>query len=348
MRLSTTDHAGLALIDKLSAEPDAVTDRRSRELLEALPAAVYTTDADGLITFYNEAAVAFWGYRPKLGDGRWCGSWKLLTADGEPLAHADCPMAVALRTGRPVRGAQAMAERPDGVRVPFIPFPTPLHDAAGNLIGAVNMLVDISEQKEAEARQKLLVDELNHRVKNTLATVQALAALSAQYASSPDAFQPAFGARLSALARAHDLLSDKAWEGADLGELVELTLSPYMLEPGKVTVSGPPVRLSPNAALTVNLGLHEMATNAAKYGAFSVPTGHLEVRWRVLDGEPRRLQLVWRESGVPGVAPPTREGFGTRLIKAVGRELDAVVEPEVRPDGLTFSWIAPTSDKVMA
>ena len=123
----------------------------SREAIEALPAAVYMTDAEGRLTFYNEAAVAFWGCRPELGESKFCGSWKLYWPDGTPLPHDQCPMAMALHQRRPIRGMEAVAERPDGTRIPFIPYPTPLFDESGRLTGAVNMLVDISERKRAEA-----------------------------------------------------------------------------------------------------------------------------------------------------------------------------------------------------
>jgi PAS domain S-box-containing protein len=121
-----------------------------REAIEALPAAIYMTDAEGRITFYNEAAATLWGCRPELGDSKFCGSWKLYWPDGKTLRHDECPMAMALKQKRPIRGMEAVAERPDGTRVPFIPYPTPLFDASGKLTGAVNMLVDISERKRAE------------------------------------------------------------------------------------------------------------------------------------------------------------------------------------------------------
>ena len=123
-----------------------------RNILENLPAAVYATDAAGRITFYNKAAVELAGRTPNIGKDEWCVSWKLFNTDGSPLPHDQCPMAVALREDRPVRGAEAVAERPDGTRIPFLPFPTPLHDADGRLVGAVNLLVDISERKLAEER----------------------------------------------------------------------------------------------------------------------------------------------------------------------------------------------------
>ncbi|HEY7801077.1 MAG TPA: ATP-binding protein [Dehalococcoidia bacterium] len=120
------------------------------ELLEALGVAVYMTDAHGVITDYNEAAVELWGRRPTIGVDEWCGSWRLYFPDGTPMAHAECPMGVALRENRKVRGGEAIAERPDGTRACFMAYPTPLQDDAGNLIGAVNVLVDITDRKSAE------------------------------------------------------------------------------------------------------------------------------------------------------------------------------------------------------
>src|SRR5215510_16173286 len=121
-----------------------------REAIEALPASVYMTDAEGRLVFYNEAAVALWGCRPELGEAKFCGSWKLYLPDGTPLPHDQCPMAMALHQRRPIRGMEAVAERPGGTRIPFITYPTPLFDNTGRLTGAVNMLVDISERKRAE------------------------------------------------------------------------------------------------------------------------------------------------------------------------------------------------------
>jgi PAS domain S-box-containing protein len=121
-----------------------------RKILDDLPAAIYVTDAHGRITYFNEAAATLWGHRPTIGTSEWCGSWKLFWPDGRALPHGDCPMAIAIKEKRQVRGMEAIAERPDGTRVPFVPYPTPLFDAAGELIGAVNMLIDITDRKRAE------------------------------------------------------------------------------------------------------------------------------------------------------------------------------------------------------
>ena len=118
------------------------------ELLNALPAAVYLTDKAGRITFYNEAAAALWGCRPTIGSAEWCGSWRLYWPDGTPLPHDQCPMAMALKEERAINGMEAAAERPDGTRIPFLAFPQPLRDDKGTIVGAINMLVDISERKQ--------------------------------------------------------------------------------------------------------------------------------------------------------------------------------------------------------
>jgi PAS domain S-box-containing protein len=139
-------------------------DHYFRELLDALPVALYVTDADGRVIFYNEACVEFAGRTPVLGNDYWSVTWRLLNPDGTLLPHDRCPMAIALQGNRAVRGAEAIAERPDGTRVPFLPYPTPLHDAAGRLVGAVNMLVDITERKKAEESLRQLNEMLEQRI----------------------------------------------------------------------------------------------------------------------------------------------------------------------------------------
>ncbi|MBH5372731.1 PAS domain-containing sensor histidine kinase [Bradyrhizobium glycinis] len=307
------------------------SEQHMRDLLEALPAAVYTTDANGRITFYNKTAVEMAGRTPLPGD-EWCVTWRLYWPDGTPLPHDQCPMAIALREGRPVRGMEAVAERPDGTRVPFIPYPTPLFDSEGSMIGAVNMLVDITERKRAEAAQTLLIDELNHRVKNTLATVQSLASQTARHTDSLDDFKRIFVGRLLALSRAHDLLTERKWQDAPLQRLVE-DITAAVAEDGRITMEGPTVALNARSALSFTMVLNELLTNATKYGALSAPDGTLSMRWSLRNaGHGTILDYEWVESGGPKVTPPMRRGFGTRLMERcveadLGGEFDLAFEP---------------------
>jgi PAS domain S-box-containing protein len=160
-RPAAPDGAMLGRMFLDTAEP---AEDRLRQLFDALPVAIYTTDAAGRITFYNRAAVEFAGREPKLGRDRWCVTWRLFWPDGRPMAHDECPMAVALMEGGPIRDQEAILERPDGTRVDFLPYPTPLYDHSGKLIGGVNMLVDITERKKAEVALQRLNDALEQRV----------------------------------------------------------------------------------------------------------------------------------------------------------------------------------------
>jgi PAS domain S-box-containing protein len=143
-----------------------------RQLLDALPAAIYTTDAAGRITFYNQAAVELSGREPRLGTDRLCASWRLLLPDGTPLPHGECPMAVALREDRPIRGVEIIAERPDGTRINLLPYPTPLHDRSGALVGAVNMLLDITDRKRAEQAIEQLNETFEQRIEEDDASLR--------------------------------------------------------------------------------------------------------------------------------------------------------------------------------
>jgi PAS domain S-box-containing protein len=322
---------------KLAEDRLRDSERRLRALLEGLPAAVYTTDAEGKITFFNQAAVEFSGRVPTLGSDEWCVSWKLFWPDGTPMEHDECPMAVALREGRTIRDTEAIAERPDGSRVPFIPYPTPLFGDDGQVVGAINMLVDITDRKKAELHQKTLIDELNHRVKNTLATVQSLARQTARGATSPELFQERLQGRLIALSEGHDQLTRGNWEQADLHEVLNAALSPYREDTNeRIAISGEPVKLHPRAALTMTMVFHEMITNAAKYGALSQSGGRLNIGWTVQqEGEVPALSLAWQESGGPPVEKPANMGFGTKMLeRSIPAELGGTASLQFEPEGV--------------
>lgn len=314
-------------------------DRQFKELLNALPAAVYTTDAAERITFFNEAAAELLGHRPELGKSEWCGSWRLYWPDGTPMRHDECPMAVTLREGRSVRG-EAIAERPDSTKVPFAAYPKPLRNEASVLVGAVNTLIDISHRNADDERRRLLINELNHRVKNTLATVQSIAAFTSRDLAG-EALQ-SFEARLIALSNAHGLLTRESWEGAFLHELVARTLAPLSAPcEGRLEISGPELRLTPQMAVALSMALHELCTNAAKYGALSGTEGRVHWSLAGLDGK-RRLLLCWTEHGGPPVQPPRQCGFGSRLIeRGIAHELGANVRLEFAPTGIVCEIDAP-------
>src|SRR6516165_8395877 len=426
------------------------------ELLEALPVAVYITDAEGRITFYNRAAAELWGHHPELGSNQWCGSWRLYWPDGRPLPHDKCPMAIALKEGREVRGVESIAERPDGTRVRFLPCPTPLRDPSGRLVGAINLLMDVTEHHDAELEsarlaaivssddaiisktidgritswnagatrifgydasemigqpilriippelhgeekeilarlqrgeriehyetvrvakdgrrvdvsltvsplrdrsgkvvgaskvgrditerkrteklQRVLSDELAHRVKNTLATVQAIANQSLVRAKTPTDFVSSFTGRLQALAKAHTLLTRSKMQGADVMELVSEQVLIGAPNDNRISCSGPLLVLDAQAAVHLALVLHELATNARKYGALSVPYGRLSVTWQMRTNGGCSLLLSWKESHGPRVSAPSAHGFGGVLIEQTMRAHGGQASVEYRTDGLT-------------
>ncbi len=431
----------------------AFADVRDR-LLDLLPAAVYVTDTDGRITYYNDAAAALWGCRPRLNSDLWCGSWRLYWPDGTPMRHDQCSMAIAVRERRAVRGGEAIAERPDGTRVPFMAFPTPLYDASGAMVGAVNTLIDLSERQRAERASRhlasivessddaiiskdlngiiatfnkgaerlfgyfaeevvgkpvtilipsdrqdeepgilerirrgdrvdhfetirrrkdgslvnvsltispltddsgriigaskiarditeqkrreeqiaLLAREADHRTKNLLALAQATVHLT--QAETPDALKKAIDGRLQALAKAHTLLAHSRWVGADLSAMVTEELSPYMRAgEARAAIAGPSVMLNPDPAQAIALALHELTTNAVKYGGLSTPEGRVRVEWQSHPG--RRLTLRWEESGGPPVSPPRRQGFGTRVMqRMIGGQCNGEIDFDWRETGM--------------
>jgi two-component sensor histidine kinase len=195
---------------------------------------------------------------------------------------------------------------------------------------------DLSERKQAEEFQRLLANELNHRVKNTLATVQSIVNQTLRNAVDVESTRGTINARIIALAGAHDLLTDRSWAAADLVDIAARAVAPFVA--GQITRDGPSVDVSPSQALALSLALHELATNAAKYGALSRSEGRVELRWKLQDD---RLDLSWREYGGPRVAPPSRRGFGSRLIEtALSYDLDGQSRLEFAPEGVHCSITA--------
>ena len=257
--------------------------------------------------------------------------------DGGPLPHHQCPMADVLRTGVSVRAQEVHIERPDGSRGIALVDIEAVKDSDGNIIGAVNSFQDITERKRAEEREKILAREVDHRAKNLLALVQATVKLT--HADTVQDFKAAIEGRLQALSNAHTLLAQSRWAGANLHALVTEELAPYNLEgTSRAHINGPELVLEPKSAQTIAIVLHELTTNAVKYGALSVPSGRLLIEWS--RGE-TQLVIRWCETGGPPVKPPSREGFGTRVVGRVVHDLEGKLQFDWNPDGLACEIIIP-------
>jgi two-component sensor histidine kinase len=250
-----------------------------------------------------------------------------------------------------VRGETVRAEETDilfgdGTAVTLVFEAAPIRDQAGAIRGAVCGAVDISERKRQELHRELLLNELNHRVKNTLATVQSFAVQTLRNAPTVGEGRRAFEARLIALSKAHDVLTRQHWEGASLGEVVAEALAAYAGEPNnpRVRFAGDEIRLQPKTALAVSMALHELATNAVKYGALSNASGRVRLDWSVA-GEPAMLNLHWVEMAGPTVAPPGKRGFGSRLIEyGLSQDLGAEVQLDFAPGGVSCTITAPVEE----
>lgn len=217
------------------------------------------------------------------------------------------------------------------------------HDKAGRPLHLVKLIQNITERKVAEKRQQLLINEINHRVKNTLATVQSFASQSLRNAKSLAEGRAAFEARLLALSKSHDVLTRQHWEGADLVDVVNGAIAPYRgrSEQDRFKITGEPLRLRPKAVLAFSLAFHELATNAVKYGALSHDAGSVSIDWRVVP-QTRRFELRWQEHGGPAVKPPARRGFGSRLVeRGLAHDIAGDVQLTFGITGVTCSINAP-------
>ena len=325
------------------------SERRLQELLAAVPAAIYTTDAEGKITYFNEAAVDLAGRAPILGSDEWCVTWKLYNPDGTPLPHHQCPMAIALREGRPIRNAEAVAERPDGSRIPFIPFPTPLRDASGKVVGAINMLVDISERRQAETQQRLLLNELNHRTKNNMQILQSVLFSAARKTRSDEARQVLGEAsgRISAMAAAQRVLygtTDASHFAASdfLGAVCQTVQQTLSREVNIVCQASSGV-LSNDAAMPLALILNELLTNAVKHGIKDRTKQTVRVGLTEQDGE---FELYVEEDGDGFDLDAVRNGSsGLQLVLGLARQLQGAFEVTRTPSSravLRFSAGTPS------
>jgi two-component system, chemotaxis family, CheB/CheR fusion protein len=270
------------------------------------------------------------GLRKPASDVRLLENGSEIPADRQPLQHA-------ARTGQPVPTFEGQLVRADGSKAEVLISAAPLFDETGKTRGAIAAIVDISQVKESAAAQKLLVHELQHRGKNIVATVGALAERLLKSSTSLDDFSNAFLSRIVAMGRIHDLLSQSEWRGADLHRLIRAALAPYAdARSGNILLDGAELVLRPGTAASLGMVLHELAANAAKYGALSTAAGHVDLAWRIdiPDAGPQ-LTFSWTERDGPAVEPPPNEGFGASFIKrCMQYELEGKAKLRFEPRGL--------------
>lgn len=312
------------------------SEERFRLLVEASPSGMVMTDGTGRILMINALAERLFGYE----------RGELLDSDIEvlvpPSVKSDHPAwrAGHLAGGRSPAKREVMGWRKDGREIPLEVGVNPILTFDG--IRVIATVADIAERKQQEAQRELLLAELNHRVKNTLAVVQGLAYQTFRNIDMPA--RHAFEGRLQALATAHDLLTRSHWESTSLGQLVNDTLQPAGANRTRIVADGPAIRLSPHAALTIALALHELYTNTLKYGALSNETGTVSLTWRYLEGA-GKLRIEWRESGGPPVTRPQHRGFGSLLLeKTLARDLDGGVTLAFEQTGVVCVIEMPMAD----
>jgi PAS domain S-box-containing protein len=265
--------------------------------------------------------------------------FSLPSSDSEARAY----LAEVILSGYSVAGVESVEQDASGNRKHFDNSMAGIVED-GQLKRLWGIQRDITDRKQAEEQRTLLIHELNHRVKNTLATVQSIASQTLRNALTMQDAKEALEGRLIALARAHDVLTKESWEGAELKDIVGQAVAPYTSRgENRLHVSGPEVRLSPRMALALAMALQELATNAVKYGALANATGEIRITWDVEPALPKpRLRLRWEESGGPPVQTPTRRGFGSRLIeRSLSQELNGIARIEFRPTGIVCTVDAP-------
>jgi PAS domain S-box-containing protein len=316
---------------------DPAADRgRLDDLIESVSDAFYAVDREWRLVVCNRAAEDFFGFGRETVLGR--SLWDIFPEGRERPFGRAC--LAAMEQGRVSQMEAPSAFRP-GRTVELRIGPL----RAGGVAVALRDVTERAEaqrkMQEAEEHLRLMVLELNHRVKNNLATVQAIAIQTLRGAESPAEAREAFLRRITALAAAHDILTREQWDGAGVAEIAEGVLGALDGAAARVKLQGPVLRLSSKAALSLSMAFHELGTNALKYGALSRPDGEVRLAWRS-GGEPAMLQLDWNERGGPPVSAPASRGFGSRLLeRGLAAELSGEVRMFFEPDGLRCTIRAP-------
>jgi PAS domain S-box-containing protein len=295
---------------------------------------IITKNLDGIIMSWNNAAERVFGYTAEEAVG------KPVTILIPPELRDEEPTILArIGRGERIDHYETIRQRKDGSLINISLTVSPVRDAQGKIVGASKIARDISERKRSDEQIAILAREAEHRTKNILATVQATVNLS--QSETPDGLKRVIEGRIQALANVHALFAEGRWKGAELTTLARRELAPYLHDnQARGHIDGPKLFLEPNTAQTIALILHELATNAAKYGALSVGKGHVEVKWSVAAND--QLVLAWIENGGPAVEKPTRQGFGTRVMeRMISEQHKGNLRLDWRAEGLACEIILP-------
>jgi PAS domain S-box-containing protein len=293
------------------------------------------------IIFANDSFLSLTGYSRQEVLGRSFNFLMAHGADTDALALIEAEL-----SGHSDKGSEILYRRKDGSEFWAAIFVSPVRDENGNVVQYFASFVDLTKHKDEQAQSRMLIDELNHRVKNTLATVQSIVWQALRTTSDRDVIRNSIESRLFALSRAHDLLTRENWESASLFDMVNDALEPFGVSDGRaerIVIRGENVRFPPQAALSLGVAFNELATNAVKYGAFSNETGSILIEWKIdRTGDGDRLILHWQEKDGPPVTPPSRTGFGSQVIeRGLAHELQGTVRLDYRSAGLVCTMDIP-------
>ena len=327
------------LIERTEAEQVA---QRLSAIVDSSYDAIVSKDLNGIIASWNSGAERLFGYRAEEVIGK-----PILILMPADHTNEEPNILDRIRRGERVEPYETVRRRKDGSPVEILLTVSPIRNAYGRVIGASKIAHDISERKRSEALLRTVMHELSHRSKNLLSVIQAMAQQTARLSPSVDAFLDRFIGRVQGLAASQDLLVNQNWTGVSLDELVHQQLQAFGgRDAGRIEVDGPPLYVAPDAAQTLGLALHELATNASKYGALSVSGGSVAVQWQIEPGSGvPRFRMSWRERGGPSVERPERSGFGRMLIERLTADkLDATILLTFDREGVVWTLDAAARD----
>jgi len=327
------------LIERTEAEQVA---QRLSAIVGSSYDAIVSKDLNGIITSWNNGAERLFGYRAEEVIGK-----PILILIPADHPNEEPNILDRIRRGERVEPYETIRRRKDGSMVEVLLTVSPVKDAFGRVVGASKIAHDISERKRGEELLRTVMHELSHRSKNLLSVIQAMAQQTARLSPSVDAFLDRFIGRVQGLAASQDLLVNQNWTGVSLDELVRQQLQAFGgRDAGRIEADGPPLYVAPDAAQTLGLALHELATNASKYGALSVPGGSVAVQWNIEPGSGApRFRMSWRERGGPSVETPERSGFGRMLIERLTADkLDATILLTFDREGVVWTLDAAARD----